>query len=175
MSVAYRCHQFKNWWLLWFSTTKVGENVIESLIRNCFRIQRFLLFSPLLMFRMFWISEADCCFFLSAYGICAGSAAPSRSDRWKHPWGSIKAGGYFWRITPENLHKFSGPRGRREEVISVKKAQKKRPKPLKMKNIHWQTPNGYDMMLFHTVIVCPFRAIHPNMVMLPQMGAVVKR
>ena len=31
------------------------------------------------------------------------------------------------------------------------------------------------MMLFHTVVVCPFRAILPNMVILPQMGAVVKK
>ena len=30
-------------------------------------------------------------------------------------------------------------------------------------------------MIFHTVIVCPFRAILPNMVIVTQMGAVVKK
>ena len=29
-------------------------------------------------------------------------------------------------------------------------------------------------MLIHTVVVCPLVAILPNMVILPQMGAVVK-
>ena len=147
----------------------------ESLIRNCFRI-RGVLFCSI----RFWCSECSesqkriVVFLISLWNMC-------REYRTKQvrsvetSLGFRKNRGIFLKITPENLHKFSGPRDRREEVISVKKAQKKRPKPLKMKNIHWQTPNGYDMMLFHTVIVCPFRAIHPNMVMLPQMGAVVKR
>ena len=30
------------------------------------------------------------------------------------------------------------------------------------------------MMIFHTVVVCPFGTIPSNMVILPQMGAVVK-
>jgi len=32
----------------------------------------------------------------------------------------------------------------------------------------------YDMMVIHTVIVCPFMGIRSNMVILPQMGAAVK-
>ena len=35
-------------------------------------------------------------------------------------------------------------------------------------------PNGYDMMIFHTVVVCPFMDIRSNMVILAQMGVVVK-
>ena len=55
MPVAYRCHQFKNWWLPWFFPVFTGKNVIESLIRFPPESWGFFFHSPLLKFGFFQI------------------------------------------------------------------------------------------------------------------------
>ena len=87
------------------------------------------------------------------------------------------AGGRFFcvgTVTENNVAQIFSLVEQERDNVSVKKVQKKRAEPSKNKNIHWQMPNGYDMMIFHTVVVCPFMDIRSNMVILAQMGVVVK-
>ena len=94
--------------------------------------------------------------------------AYTRTKKNDTPWG---VSFLLWNSKYTNIR--GEPAG--EQGCFCKKAQKKRPMASKIKNIHWQTREGCARMIFHTVIVCPFRAIRPNMVILTQMGAVVKK